>query len=262
VLVHGEASYTMNGETGTIADVSFATGGTTRTQLEEKTLVNTGLNQALVAAALITTVDQVAAETTDMSASDPVEQDHAAVAPAAEASDTSVSSDEPAAESSLLDAPADDVSGATSSNETQDVEPEVQEDTSAFSSLPADESTTDASAPAQEDQAAAADGPPPMPVDLMPFMLAAVQIAEGEQPDASTEALPAILADALTGGIGDGPDIDALLAALPQDASSGGEGSALPVQDAVYDFAMTATPAFQFDLAMMSHDAVAATTHA
>ena len=262
VLVHGEASYAMNGATGTIADVSFATGGTTRTQLEEKTLVNSGLNQALVAAALITTVEQVAAETTDMSASDPVEQQQALVAPAAETSEPSVSSDAPAPESSLLDAPADDVSGATPTNDTQDVEPEVQEDTSVFSSLSSDEPATESTAPVQEDQAAAADAPPPMPVDLMPFMLAAVQVAEGEQSDGTTEALPDILADALAGGIGDGPDIDALLAALPQDASSGGEGTALPVQDAVYDFAMAAVPAFQFDLAMMSHDAVAATTHA
>ncbi|MBB4642143.1 DUF5801 repeats-in-toxin domain-containing protein [Rhizorhapis suberifaciens] len=261
VLVHGEATYTINGETGAVADVAFATTSTpTATQLDERTLLNTGLNQALVAASLIATVEQAAADSSDTTPSDAVEQDSTVAAPVVETSAPTVTSDESVPESSLLDDPASDHSVSTPAAETHQAQSEGDE--SSLSSLQDTSSVEDSSAPVQDDHAVTADAPPPpMPVDLTPMMMAAMQVAEGEQPVDLPKALPAILADALAGGTADGPDIDALLNALPQAEPVGGATPAAPATEAIHDFALAA-PAFHFDLAMMSHDAVAATTHA
>jgi hypothetical protein len=65
------------------------------------------------------------------------------------------------------------------------------------------------------------------------------------------------LADALAGGAGDGPNIDALLDALPQTAPDAGID--LSAAAAAMDQALhLAGSGFNFDLAMMSHDVVAA----
>ncbi|HKR16816.1 DUF5801 repeats-in-toxin domain-containing protein [Rhizorhapis sp.] len=265
VLVHGEATYTVNGETRTIADVSFATSGTTSAQQDERALLNTGLNQALVAASLIATVEQAAAETSGSDTSTAEQgQDVAAVAPA-ESSEAPTVTDQPAEESSLLAGSSGDQSSSTlPSNESHQVQPEAEDDRSSLSAPAGDGHATESSTPLQDDQPVTADAPPPpMPVDLTPMMIAAAQVAEGEQQAApeAPEALPAILADALSGGVSDGPNIDALLDALPQVEQPAGQPVAAPVTETVHDFALAA-PAFHFDLAMMSHDAVAATTHA
>ncbi|MBK5264746.1 MAG: hypothetical protein JJE34_05855, partial [Alphaproteobacteria bacterium] len=102
----------------------------------------------------------------------------------------------------------------------------------------------------------------PVTVDAMPVFAAfVVAEAQSADPQPTGDALPIILADALGGGAGDGPNIDALLDALPQTTPDAGIdlSAAAAAMDQAFHLAGNS---FAFDLAMMSHDAVAATTYA
>ncbi|MCF8709831.1 beta strand repeat-containing protein, partial [Rhizorhapis sp. SPR117] len=264
VLVYGEATYTMNGTTGTIADAAFATsavGGTTTTQETEKTLVNTGLNQALLAASLITAVDYAQAETppaTDDSSTTNLSLDgdasgqqsapaEADIAPAdtTETPETLLSGDEQQEalppETDLSDSDVTSDSGSGIGDVTTD-------DSGADLGSQADSS----------DQSTGAGDAHPVTVDAMPvFAAIVVADAQSADPQPTGDALPIILADALGGGAGDGPNIDALLDALPQTAPDAGID--LSAAAAAMDQALhLAGSGFNFDLAMMSHDVVAA----
>ncbi|RJF93455.1 beta strand repeat-containing protein [Sphingomonas cavernae] len=269
VVVHGETVFTRtDGSTGVAGDVSFATGGAARPDEAGRQAVAiglTGLASALVAASLV-----AAPLLTPESGKTDAKTGGDMATPAADATqsqaDVSVKSapDGEAMQPLALDAHKPESAPLAHLDRGSDDDGGRGGDATRM----ADEGMTDhASTPLLSDSDAAiadiADHAAPLFIDMvaMPAIPAAMAPVADAVAAPQSEALASVLADALGGGAGDGPDIDALLAAATGDSGDpAGLLAAMGGNDAAA-FAGGMATGHGFDFAMLTHDAVLAVNH-
>ena len=257
VTVLGEASFTRTDKsTGTVGDAMFSIAPVDASKTQENT--NSGFNQALVAASLVAVA----------SAAEVIEDEPAFPAPEEEAATIDTASASTAAGDTGSMVTDDESDTSPASVEVQDGEEAEQplETTShGGEEVPPDHATLadadDISAPAMSDSGETDQAGPgnhqtllAQSIDLPAFDGNAAVLAAAHEPAAGTIAAD-VVREAL--GIADGPDIDALLAALP-----GGDHPILPallspVAGEVADGGHMAAAAAIFEAAMAAHDAVA-----
>jgi hypothetical protein len=267
VQIVSETSFLRaDGSTGAAADVTFVTAGPALRTAAQDQPGATGFNQALVAAGLVGAIGLIAPE---------------AEKPMADATPitTAIHTDDIAQAAGLsINPQVDDAASAPKQGDPLDDQTSPSAPVSHdFEEAPVAGLSDDTPPASTGDQGWSGD-----PVDAPGFAPLPVAAADIALPAFASEAallavanmqvegkqLGTVLADALAGGGNDGPDIDALLDTLPtgQSANDGGQQFAGPT-DGGGDLGHMAAAAgiagaFHFDLAVMSHDAVAGTVHA